>query len=58
MHAIYPNNFPKCPVCEAKAGAFCRRDNGRSGPHVAPHPARTKAARLDAIRVTSHEATP
>lgn len=50
---IYPTTFPTCPVCNARAGAYCRRPSGHSGPFVAPHSDRTKAARLEALRVAA-----
>jgi len=33
-----------CPTCGAKAGRWCRRPSGHSGPMVAFHAARRKAA--------------
>lgn len=41
------NSDPKtvdCPTCGAKAGGWCKRPSGHSGPMVAFHAARRKAA--------------
>ncbi|HRQ14894.1 MAG TPA: hypothetical protein PK205_16445 [Promineifilum sp.] len=34
----------ECPTCGAKAGGWCKRPSGHSGPMVAFHAARRKAA--------------
>ncbi|WP_133655981.1 hypothetical protein [Hymenobacter sp. UV11] len=33
-----------CPQCQAKAGTYCKRPSGHSGPFVQPHEQRRQAA--------------
>ena len=47
-----------CPQCQAKAGSYCKRPSGHSGPFVQPHQQRRQAAHLvwqaEEIRLYGH----
>ena len=46
----HPVMAVKCPACGAEVGKWCRRPSGHSGPMVAFHAARRKAAQEAAER--------
>ena len=47
-----------CPTCGAKAGRWCKRPSGHSGPFVAFHAARRKLAAAFAQAAVVPEDTP
>lgn len=46
-----------CPTCGARAGAWCKRPSGHSGPFVAPHAARVRSSQ-EAGTVTNNAPAP